>query len=171
MASTRMSAEESVFKGSGSPHNNWIELTARGCHAGRLRVQRASSPSPLLLRRRGCGPCSQLIQALYGRSFGPSKRHLGASAWKGRGPWSGYGIHGVTYTGPGRNEFSRGRLGACVLKRSGPFGVVQNIPIYSSTGMFGRPGEEARIRAAREEARPGLEKGRTKWASRGMRAC
>ena len=162
--------EEPRFAGRGAPHNNWIELTARGCHAGRLRVRRASSPPGLLLRRRPCGPCSQLIQALYGRSFGPSKRDLGASARKGFGPWSWEGIHRGRFSGLGRNEFLRGCFGPYALNYHGPSGVALNKPVGSSSGMFGRPGKEASIRAAREEVPFGLEKSKMKWASRGMDA-
>ena len=167
--------------GSGSPYNNRIEQTARGCHAFRVRESRASNPPGLSLPGQALRPGSLLIRALYGHCWGPSKRHLGASAWKDRGPWSGYGIHGVTYTGPGRNEFLRGCFGACTLKRHGPFGAPLSKQISSSCGTFGRPGkgkarlslpgEEADVRAAREEARLDLEKRGMKWASRGMDAC
>ena len=163
--------ERSQAKGSGSPHNNRIEQTARGRHVFRLRESHAGSPPALLLRRRACGPCSLLIRALYGRSFGPSKSRLGASARKGRSSWSGYGIHGGRFPTLGRNEFLRGRFGGCDLKHRGPFGVARMKSIGLPNGMFGRPGEEARIRAAREEARLDLEKRGMKWASRGMDAC
>ena len=105
------SQEAPRVAGGGAPHNNWIELTARGWHVSRLRVCRASSPPPLLLRRRGCGPCSQLIQALYGRCFRPQMYATVASAWTGHSPWSGYGIRGGGFSGASYNEFLRGRLG------------------------------------------------------------
>ena len=117
--------EASRLKGSGSPYNNWIELTARGRHGARLREPRAGIPPHPSLPGRALRPCSQLIQALYGRSLRPSKSRLGASAWKGRSPGSGYGIRGGRFPALGRNEFSRGRLGACALKHRGPFGVAR----------------------------------------------
>ena len=52
------------MKGSGSPYNNRIELTARGRHAACLRKRHAGSAPALLLRRRACALCSQLIRAL-----------------------------------------------------------------------------------------------------------
>ena len=150
---------------------NWIELTARGRHAVCLRNRRAGDPPPLYLPVQGLRPCSQLIQALYGRSFGPSKRDLGASARKGFGPWTWEGIHLGRFSGLGRNEFLRGRFGAYALNYHGPSGVPLNKPVGSSSGMFGRPGKEASIRAAREEARFGLEKSKMKWATRGIDVC
>ena len=154
------------------PYNKRIELTARGRHALRLREGRAGfTLRPCPFQARASGPCSQLIRALYGRSFGPSKSRLGASAWKGRSPGSGYGIRGGRFPSLGRNEFLRGRLGACDVKHGGSFGVARIKCSGLPNGMFGRPGKEARIRAAREEAHLGLEKRRMKWASRGMDAC
>ena len=107
--------EEPRFMGRGAPHNNWIELTARGCHGPCLRKARASSPPGLLLRRRPYGPCSQLIQALYGRCLRPQLDATVASGWKDSGSWSGYGIHCGVYPGSSHNEPSRGCFGACAL--------------------------------------------------------
>ena len=65
---------ERLIKGTASPYNKRIELTARGRHALRdprvgsapwakaLPVPSAASASQAPLR-----PCSQLIRALYGR--------------------------------------------------------------------------------------------------------
>ena len=107
-----MKKEASRLKSSGSPHINWIELTACGRHAFRVRESHAGNPPPLYLPVQGLRPCSQLIHALYGRSFGPSKSCLGTSAQKACGPWSGYGIHGGGFSSSSRNEFLRGRFGA-----------------------------------------------------------
>ena len=115
------SQEEPRFVGGGAPHNNWIELTARGRHARCLRTGHAGSSPGLLLRRRPCAPCSQLIQALYGRGVGPQLDATVASAWTGHGPWSGYGIHVGRCSSSCRNEFLRKGLGARSLNGHGLF--------------------------------------------------
>jgi hypothetical protein len=58
------------FTGSGLPYNKRIELTARGRHGACLRKPRAGSPPAAGLPPSACGPCSQLIRALYGRGLG-----------------------------------------------------------------------------------------------------
>ena len=63
--------------GNGSPHNNRIEQTARGCHVDCVRNRRASDPPGPSLPGRPLRPGSLLIRALYGRCSGPSKRRLG----------------------------------------------------------------------------------------------
>ena len=59
--------EEPAVKGTASPYNNWIELTARGRHAQCLRNGRAGIPPGLSLPGQALRPCSLLIRALYGR--------------------------------------------------------------------------------------------------------
>jgi hypothetical protein len=50
-----------------TPHNKPFEPTAGGCHAFRMRENRASSAMSLSLRERAITPSSLLIRALYGR--------------------------------------------------------------------------------------------------------
>jgi hypothetical protein len=59
--------EEPRIKVRASPYNNRIDLSARGCHAGRLRIRRASFPPAAGLSASAYGPCSQVIRPLYGR--------------------------------------------------------------------------------------------------------
>jgi len=57
----------SRLKGTASPHNKRIELTARGRHGLCLRKARAGDAPGFRFPAEALRPCSQLIRALYGR--------------------------------------------------------------------------------------------------------